>query len=65
MTDKEDKSYRSERSSRDKFKKERDDYRRDDRDYYSSSSRRRRERSRSSGLSDHEGYFLNNICQNF
>jgi len=54
MTDKEDKSYRSERSSRDKFKKERDDYRRDDRDYYSSSSRRRRERSRSSGLSDHE-----------
>jgi hypothetical protein len=54
MTDKEEKSYRSERSSRDKFKKERDDYRRDDRDYYTSSSRRRRERSRSSGLSDHE-----------
>lgn len=55
MTDKEDKNYRSERSSRDKFKKERDDYssRRDDREYYS--SRRRRERSRSSGLSDHEG----------
>eukprot|EP00833_Pecoramyces_ruminatium_P016840 jgi/Orpsp1_1/1190872/evm.model.d7180000081781.1 len=54
MTDKEDKNYRSERSSRDKFKKERDDYssRRDDREYYS--SRRRRERSRSSGLSDHE-----------
>jgi hypothetical protein len=54
MTEKEEKSYRSDRSSRDKFKKERDDYssRREDRDYYS--SRRRRERSRSSGLSDHE-----------
>jgi len=56
MTEKDDKSYRSDRSSRDKFKKERDDYssRGDDRDYYSSSRRRRRERSRSSGLSDHE-----------
>ncbi|OUM64059.1 hypothetical protein PIROE2DRAFT_60926 [Piromyces sp. E2] len=61
MTDKEEKSYRSERSSRDKFKKERDDYRRDDRDYYSSSSRRRRERSRSSGLSDHEDDINSNM----
>lgn len=56
MTEKDDKNYRSDRSSREKFKKERDDYstRGDDRDYYSSSRRRRRERSRSSGLSDHE-----------
>ncbi|KAG4099212.1 hypothetical protein H8356DRAFT_937255 [Neocallimastix lanati (nom. inval.)] len=54
MTDKDEKNYHSERSSRDKFKKERDDYssRREDHDYYS--SRRRRERSHSSGLSDHE-----------